>query len=402
MSGKTKKVYPKHVLKKSINISENLKKTKINNNIEESIKLKNNEDYKINHKLKSKVFFAVIFLYVYLLLGVMIDNRISIGENIDKNIFFYLVLLYYANILIEDYSIKSFNSVILNFLSVIGLYNIILIFNPLEMLELSSSYLFSNVIYFYISFWILSINYNLYEKLVFCTELIFGFLDFFKKYYVILFLITLGLLLIGIYFLPYYKEIKIIDILKQSLFSLYIILMIYLKDVNKYKNHFKYKLVKNILKEIEKYIDSIVIWFLDIFKVEKISHTKMIKDDGIKNIKDLLITIKNISVFLIVKIIPVILIIKYYNTNLYYTLYDEINNEYCVNIEQEIFRDELVDSHIIKLKNDNVLKLILPEQYKTDIGNNKSIEGVNEFKYEEIRCERKMKTLNIDVSKIQY
>ena len=352
----------------------------------------NEEIKKIDNDFINKIVFVMSFLIVCCILNnIIFKYKEIVFTDLSYGVLLFLIAIYYANIIIHNFNISAFKSIILNFLSVIGLYNIAIIWNPMNMPELSSSYFISNIIYFYASFWILTINYNLYEKLDFCIDFIFGMWNLLiHNFFIAALLITAAIMILS-YIFPFYVNPFFLEAM-LIIFLFYAFLSFVFYRFNRVeKNHNNYKKTKKLIQKTESFINAMVSWLLDIFKVEKMNHTQMFKKDGIKSLKDFLISIKNMSIFFLVKIIPLVIIIALYETNTYYMMYVELNEGYCKNIKKETVEDELVESKIIKLKNDNVFKVVIPENFKSDT------KGIAEkFKYQEMKCDQEMRTINID------
>jgi hypothetical protein len=311
------------------------------------------------------------FLGVYFLIGLIIRLLIGSTAAMNHGIIFTVIVMYYTmRFMYYDNTQEEKKSIIWNILGVISLYNILITLNIFKFIELSSSYAVTNIFYFYVSFFIFTINWDFYGKLTIIVDLIYAMINKSNKNFkelssTISFLLGAFIypifVFLVMYHLIYMKKhpySKFFVILSIAIIITYISITIYnkFKKGNENINNIHRKIIEKIKKNKE-LIDDKNNWFIEVFNIKKISNVNFI-DLGIKKMtskqqKDLYILLLRFFPFIIFLLIPL--------KDNYYILYLQ-NNDICIN-------EELKDKKIIKLKNDNVLieKLKNNETYLSEV-----------------------------------
>lgn len=353
--GKTKKSN-KHITKNQINfISEE--------NGEKILELKNEENNKVtvatneNNDLRFKVslitfIFGIMYISQYIIpleisLQLFFTGSRTYSIFSNKDFFFLMMVFYYISIIVYEKTLNSLKSVILNVIGMIGFYNLLLSYNPLSMVEISSDYFISNILYLYLSFLLFSLDFNISKKLIFLIDIIVVFLNKIKTISKIK--VVLLILLIGM-FIRYCMKNNgelIIPIITLSTLSIFIILF---KEKISYKDTDNYLKLRDQLGELRKfeYLEKIIEWILEIFKIEKLKPLKS------TNGKDKLNKINIFFIVFVKYIMPYNILLMYYEFNYeYYNMYKISNGNYCIIAEDKIKNENV---QIIKLKNGNILK----------------------------------------------
>lgn len=317
------------------------------------------------------VFFSIFFNYI----------------NTVNGIVYIIISHYIILIILQIKNPKELSNIVINFLGLISLYNILLSLNLLNMTELSSDYIVSNLVYFNMSFLLLSFGYNFYEKILFIIDSIFEISQYHTVEIIFLAIEIILILLIFVLFLilPINNGVQNVSHIVYGYLSfiifLSIIIFIYIKFN---KNNLSYKKIKegiiNNQNKISKYND-LIIDVLNIASLKKeiylyttiYSVIKLdVKEEIFKAIKIILNIFSNVF-----KIFPLFILTIALLNNKYLLIYFEENKE-CLN---ENLKNEL----IIKLKNNNVL-----------------IEKLENGKFylKELPCEREPK--KIEIRKINW
>lgn len=395
-SDEMKKTDEKEILINEKNIDEKqLLKEELNINYSE---LKEKELVeKTYNDVKQRIIFLTMFTSVGLVIFFLIylNMHYIFSEMFNRFSILCVIICYYINIIIDTRNMKDLKSVILNFIGIIGLYNIFLVYNPLEMVEMSSIYFISNIFYFYISFLIISFDYNFYKIIDFFIDCILGLINSSQKRPIITCVwIAAFTCLITLLFSKYVNATVMSTVFEYSI-AMVICLFFYGKlniKITKPKKVPKlYTLIKTIIKKCENFINDLTLWILDIFKVEKIKGSVIMKENGIKNKIDFLVTLKNMIVFFIAKIMLPLLLFYYSNTNAFNALYFIDNSGYCQSVSSnEMDVTELNSNKDFKmaiLKNDNILVM-------NEVKNNDKIDVVY---FQEIECHRPILKLKINI-----
>lgn len=346
----------------------NFKKYRKNNEINKNSKDDSNEITKIfvNNYIN---FIGSLCVYFTILISIrMLTETV---EFLSYEIILLCITHYYVfRYILYDNTQEEKKSIILNILGVISLYNIFIALNPLAFIELSSSYTITNIFYFYISFFIFTMGWNLYEKLIFLVKLIYGLLNKSNKSVkdllisIIFFTmaVTYPLALISFMYdlihIKKYIYLTCATIISLTIIFFFISLIIYYKTDQGNKNISA--LYKNIIKRIEnnkKEINNKNNWFVEVFNIKKVSNIKFI---DLKMTSNIFNDKKNMLMFLL-RYLPIVIFISITIKDNYYMLYSE-NNKICIN-------EELNNKNIIKLKNENVLieKIKNNEVYLTEM-----------------------------------
>lgn len=329
----------------------------------------------------------LIMSYIFAVLqGGILYKYNSISE-IMPNYFVTLIILYYVAIIFQNKTLNLDNikSSFFNFVGIITLYNIFLLYNPFNMIEISSDYFLSNILYFYLSFLIITFDYKFYDKIVFIINIFFGLIEKTKKEIMMpllttfLIILMTSIIIANIYIMFDFDEFMFLIILyigariyvliAMTLFMIFLFSKFTINVKNNSNNQKQYVKLRSIVEKFEKLIETFIKWFLELFKIEKINSFSLMTKDGTINKLNTLTTI-------LTKIAPFILLTILVSSKAYYPVNYSIENEkYCIN------KGISNDSKIIKLKNGNIL---LSE-------NNQ---------WNEVACEREKNELKMNTFKI--
>lgn len=275
--------------------------------------------------------------------------------------FVYMVILYYIIlILLKIKNPEDIGKIIVNFLALISLYNILLSLNLLNMIEVSSSYIISNFIYFYISFLIVSFGYNFYEKILFLIDAMVEISEYEKDELIFIYLdmITILFSFVLLIALPINNgTLSFSSILYTYITIVVLFLILTCVIVKLRKNRYSNTTLKCKVEENENTINRLNNFMKEILNMEHIVTKDYnyitylnLKLDDIENKKKCRILILQIIAYFfatIIKFTPLLFMIVYLVGNSYLTIYYKKNTE-CLN-------DNLKGEAIIELKNNNVL-----------------------------------------------
>lgn len=313
-----------------------------------------------------------------------------IGKNnfeLNYKLFIWFIPAYYISMLfMYGYSIKEMT---VNFLSLITIYNFALEFNPLNMIKISSDYYISNVLYFHISFLIVTFNFKIYERLSNFIDIIFGQLTYLRAYPCIAYpalaftLIMYTLVVILIFKLANFPEIIIPIFALLFWLTMFILFISMITDIRRDKKSSKLLSYLEKKEKTTKYEDKInkaVTSFLDIINIKRLGdqndHTKS-KKEKLKESKTKILL--HTVLIKITKLYPLLMLIILTNNYAYYGMYLEKNEKYCKEVNQEIYKNSL----IVKLKDGDVLRM------------DKDIENKYSFILNQISCEKQKNLIKV-------
>lgn len=304
----------------------------------------------------------------------------------DYRTFLVIILIYYIYVsIVNRHTEGIFKTVIFNFLGIIGLYNILILFNPFRMTQLSNDYWISNILYFYISFLFVSFDFKIYEKLSFITGCCFSLMkistkNVLKVIFVFLIYASLwGYFVASIWVLSFMSDKPItpnVFYMPEALLIIPLLLTIatylivgagfffYIKDDKEKSLYFL--MSTQWAGRLEKTINTKIEWLINILKIERIKSPPLLKNK--KKIDYI-----NMTIFMYVKIIIFHFICLLYTTDLIFFTYKQPNNGYC---QDAGFKD---DTAIIKLSNNNVF-----------VVDGKSLQ--------EKKCEQKLERIDIKIA----
>lgn len=340
--------------------------------------------------IKYKTVLSYISFYVTILGFFLFSIFLSVNDfELNYKLFIWFIPIYYFSmLLIYGYSIKELT---LNFLSIITIYNFALEFNPLKMVEISSDYYISNILYFYLSFLIVTFNFKLYERLSNGIDILFGQLIYLRAnpyiaYPILgftLFMYTWAAIII--FKLANFHEMVIPTFVFLFWSTVILLLFSMIIDVKREKKSSKILSYIEKKEKITKYEDKInkaVSSFLDIINIKRFGDLKDEKNDKIEKIKGSRIRIRillHIILIKITKLYPLLLLIILTNNYAYYGMYLEKNEKYCKEVDKEIYEKSL----IVKLKDGDILRM------------DNDIEKKYSFILNQISCEKQKNLIKV-------
>ena len=365
-----------------------------NNKSTTETELCNNRIYveDVNNEIESVIKYKTILSYVFFyitIFGFILFTYVVSELDLNYTIFIYFIPVYYLSMLkLYGYTIKE---ITINFVCILSFYNFFLEFNPLNMIEVSSNYYISNILYFYISFIIVSFNFKIYERLSNVLDIIYGQLIYLKSNPLIAYPI-LGITLFFyswaaaiIFKLLNFHEIVslILGLLLWIIIAILFICMLYHWKKQKKEKYtiLKYLEKKINLKRNEEKINKSISYLLDIINIKRLGETKKIEHEE-KEERDKLRIFIHVALIKITKLYPIIVFIMLMNNYSYYGMYLIKNETYCKKSEKV---NEQINENtlIVKLKNGDVFRSLKDPEKKYS------------FILDQIPCETKKYVLKV-------
>lgn len=308
--------------------------------------------------------------------------RLLIPDQSMINCLLAFIVFYYMHFHMLNKSKRDAVVVLLNAGAIYPTYKFLLEHNPLDMIELSSNYQITNILYFYTSFVAVTISLNSYKKIIYAANTFFDILKItetvnglFKV--ILLYFTTIPTIIIICIFYIKYMENKnqnlsdVTTLFNIMFFSIYIIpltITIYSIFRNLVKKDYKIRdRVINLIQRYENKINSLEYSIYKHFNYDMMKNTEFFS--GVK------LHIINIIMTMFIRYgILLSLFVAHYSMTNYYFFYTITNDEYCINIEK--------NASIVKLENGNVLKLI-----KKDNG---------PLYFTEYECKKKMRNIKVN------
>jgi hypothetical protein len=221
-----------------------------------------------------------------------------------------------------------------NILCLLAVYNFLLALNPFQMLELSSKYKITNILYFYLSFLIVTFDYNIKHKLLMLHDVLFEALVKTKDFGIFLTIVYTTCLffpipfylLLAMFFTEYNEKLEAITLGLKFCGYLFAIMCViklffYVKYRKLSENEIEKKYTNNIVNidKLENVTINMDSFITDIFKLTKLNKIRIIRDDSTINCFNLFVTI-------LTKYMTFIAVAILFIFNGYYDTY-KINNE---------------------------------------------------------------------------
>lgn len=361
----------------------------INNKLQELAQNAVDESDKHDKFFVKKVLFTSLIMFISIILAVA--TRLIVG---DKNMIFVsivLIFFYYMYEYLKQKTTENFVMNASNAIALCALYQMILSINPLKMPQLSSDYGITNILYLYLSFFIITILLGFHKRLI---NIVNGFTEYLNLTKSIIgtaktILLSYALMLPSMFLVICYakyegnnsKDLNILAIMMATVFlSMYIgpcialinLMVRVILKIIKVENNTKDWLITKINKS-KVCLDAIenVIYNVTPIRKNKSNEDELIEKDPSKlfNIFD-----SFINIFIRYAMLLSFFVYYFSMTNYYY-FYTEKNNGYCENTN--LNNDDL----IFKLNDDNVYKLIYNGSEMKSFKPEKCNRVLNELKY---------------------